>query len=166
MSSRVVIKTLRFCTSCIENLEHALRSHGIEYKKTENSISFASRTIHVRGDSFYMNVDSADSCGLKLFHDINSRLAEVEAVARKQELEKLTRERERAESLQEGYRIRRIKAEQERLAYEKAKLELEKQNYVEAKKQAIIAKAKSMGYSVEERNENGAVKLKLVRRVY
>ena len=43
---------------------------------------------------------------------------------------------------------------------------LKDQSYVDAKKQAIIDKAKSMGYSVEERSENGAVKLKLVKRVY
>ena len=101
-----------------------------------------------------------------MFNDINSKLAEVEAIVKSQELARLERERKNAEAEQEAFKIRRIKSEEERIKYEKERLELERQSYVMAKKQAVIDKARDMGYSVKEHVENGAVKLKLVKRVY
>ena len=75
-------------------------------------------------------------------------------------------EQEKAKQEAEAYRVRQLKREEERLDYEKKQLELERQSFVEAKKRAIIAKAKGKGYSVEERAENGDIKLKLIKRIY
>ena len=166
MSSRVVIKTLRFCTSSIENLQHAIKLLKLESDIKGNRLTVANSVIEIAGDVFYMNIASTDADRLQLFRNINFKLAEVEAMVKNQELAKLQRERENAEAEQESFRIRRIKAEEERLRYEKEKLELEKQSYVQAKKQSIIEKAKSMGYSIQEHEENGVIKLKLIKRVY
>lgn len=166
MSSRVVIKTLKFCTSKIENLEHAIKLLNLDHTLVDNYLLVSNHRIEIKNNTFYMNIAISDTVGLNLFNSINSKLAEVEAIVKNQELARLKRERENAEAEQEGFRIRRIKSEEEKIRYEREKLELEKKSYVDAKKQAIIDKAKSMGYSVEERSENGAVKLKLVKRVY
>ncbi len=166
MSSRVVIRTLKFCTSKIENLEHAIKLLNLDCTLVDNYLLVSNYRIEIRNDTFYMNIATSDTVGLNLFNNINSKLADVEAIVKNQELARLKRERENAEAEQEGFRIRRIKSEEEKIRYEKEKLDLEKKSYVNAKKQAIIDKAKSMGYSVEEHVENGAVKLKLVKRVY
>ena len=166
MSSRVIIRTLKFCTAKIENLLHAIKLLDMEYNSLDKCIAVSKYKIEILNNTFYMNITNTDSVGLKLFNDINSKLAEVEAIVKSQELARLERERKNAEAEQEAFKIRRIKSEEERIKYEKERLELERQSYVMAKKQAVIDKAKGMGYSVEEHVENGAVKLKLVKRVY
>ena len=166
MSSRVVIKTLKFCTSNIENLQHAIKLLNLESNCVDNCLMVSNSRIEIANSAFFMNVATTDIERLQLFNNINSKLAEVEAMVKNQELAKLKRERENAEVEQEGFRIRRIKSEEEKIRYEKEKLELEKKSYVNAKKQAIIDKAKSMGYSIQEHEENGVVKLKLIKRVY
>ena len=166
MSSRVVIRTLKFCTSKIENLEHAIKLLNLECTLLDKHLLLSNHRIEISNDTFYMNIANTDTIGLNLFNSINSKLAEVETIVKNQELARLKRERENTEAEQEGFRIRRIKSEEDKIRYEKEKLDLEKKSYVNAKKQAIIDKAKSMGYSVEEHVENGAVKLKLVKRVY
>lgn len=166
MSSRVIIRTLKFCTSKIENLEHAIKLLNLDFNCLDRCLIVSKYRIESANNEFYMNIANTDTVGFNLFNSINSKLAEVEAIVKNQELTRLKREREKAEAEQEGFRIRRIKSEEEKIQYEKEKLELENKSYVNAKKQAIIEKAKSMGYSVEEHVENGAVKLKLIKRVY
>ena len=166
MSSRVVIRTLKFCTSKIENLEHAIKLLNLDCTLLDKHFLVSNHRIEISNDVFYMNIANTDAIGLNLFNNINSKLAEVEALVKNQELARLKRERENAEVEQEGFRIRRIKSEEEKIRYEKEKLDLEKKSYVNAKKQAIIDKAKSMGYSIQEHEENGVVKLKLIKRVY
>ena len=166
MSSRVIIRTLKFCTSKIENLEHAINVLDLEYSRCDAFILVSNYKIITMNDTFYINVEQTDKVGLKLFNSINSKLAEIEEIIKTQEIVKLKREKENAEAEQEGFRIRRLKAEEDRLKYEREKLELEKKSYVQAKKQSIIEKAKSMGYSIQEQEENGVIKLKLIKRVY
>ncbi len=166
MSSRIIIRTLKFCTSSVENLEQTLRLNGIDYERKNDVILVRKRSICLGGGYIYMNVESTDIEGIELFNELNAKLSSVEEIIREQELSRLERERERAIADEESYRVRRIKTEQERLRYEAERLRLEKQNFTEAKKQAIIDKAKSMGYSVREYEENGTVKLKLVKRIY
>lgn len=113
-----------------------------------------------------MRISERNSVALSLFEKVNGKLSEIEAQLRVQEIERNRLEQERAKEEAEAYRVRQLKREEERLDYERKKLELERQNFVEAKKQAIITKAKTMGYSVEERTENGTVKLKLIKRLY
>lgn len=166
MSARLAISTLRFTTVNVESLEYTLSLLGYSYEKREGVITVCNRQIIIGESSFYMQLYSDDMEGVRLFRVINSRLAEVEALIREKELSRLERERERAAEAEEAYRVRRIKTEEERLEYERGRLELERKSFAEAKKRAIIDKARSMGYSVEEREENGSIKLKLVKRIY
>ena len=64
------------------------------------------------------------------------------------------------------YGVRKLKKEEEKFLYEKKKAELEQEDFINAKKQAIILKAKEKGYSVKESVENGNIKLKLIKRIY
>ena len=166
MSSRAVIRTLRFCSRSAENLTHALKLLGLDFEKREKSVSVEGRTIVIGEGCLYMQLYSDDIAGISLFSKINARLSRVEQICREEELSRLERERERALEEEERHRVRRIQAEKDRLEYEREKLALEERSFVEAKKQAIIKRAREMGYSVEEREENGAVKLKLIKRIY
>ena len=166
MSSRIVIRTLRFCTAQIKNLEHTLKLLNYEYTLAPKCITVNNKQIIVGENALYMQVDSREIEAIKMFNRINSKLAEIEKMVKEQELIRLNSEREIAEAEMEAYRVRRIKTEAEKVQYEKERLELENKSYMEAKKQAIIEKARNMGYSVEEKVENGAVKLKLIKRVY
>ncbi len=166
MSSRIIIRTLRFCTCQIKNLEHTLKLLNYEYTLNEKCIIVNNEHIIIGENDFYMQVDSRETKAIEMFNRINSKLAEIEQMVKAQELIRLSQEQENAEVEMEAYRVRRIKAEKEKITYEKERLELENKSYIEAKKQSIIAKARSMGYSVEEKMENGAVKLKLIKRVY
>jgi hypothetical protein len=49
---------------------------------------------------------------------------------------------------------------------EKEKIELEKKIYIEKKKNEIYALSKKNGYSVKETNNNGEIKLVLIKRTY
>jgi transposase len=113
-----------------------------------------------------MKAASTDTVGLRLFNDINKKLAEIEAQLCAQNIEKNKFDQEKARLDESLFRFRQLKKEQDQLNYEKRKLELEQESFVEAKKQAIIEKAKERGYSVQERIENGVVKLKLIKRMY
>ena len=166
MSSHVVITTKKFCTKSIDNLCIAIELLGYCYQKTNNAIVVNDCRIEVAGELAYMRISSENAKPLALFEKVNGKLAEIEAQLRVQNIERNRLEQEKAKQEAEAYRVRQLKREEERLDYEKKQLELERQNFVDAKKKAIIAKAKEMGYSVEERAENGTVKLKLIKRLY
>lgn len=58
-------------------------------------------------------------------------------------------------------------AKQERLAEEERRLaEEERRRVVEAQRQAILQRAKKLGYRVQESREQGKLRLVLVKRVY
>lgn len=166
MSSHVVVKTLKFCTKSKDNLILALDILKVPYVIEGKSIVVDRNTVDIYADAMCMNVKSNNARGFALFDRVNKKIAEIEAQIRTQEIERNAEAQKQAALDAEMYRVRQLKSEQERLAYERRKLELEQQSFVEAKKQAIIAKAKAKGYSVEERIENGTVKLKLIKRLY
>lgn len=166
MSSRVVITTKRFCTKSIDNLCAAIALLGCSYQKTENAILMNKCRIEITDTIAYMRISERNREALQIFDSVNNKLAEIEAQLRGQCIEKNKLEQEKAKKDAEMYRVRQLKREEERLDYEMKQLELERQNFVDAKKKAIIAKAREMGYSVEERVENGTVKLKLIKRLY
>lgn len=166
MSSRVVITTKKFCTQSIANLCTAMDILRFNYEKTGNAILVGGCRIETAESIAYMRISEKNQAAMALFNKVNCKLAEIEAQLRIQNIEKNRLEQERAKQEEELYRVRQLKREEERLDYEKKQLELERQDFVEAKKKAIIAKAKEKGYSVEERKENGIVKLKLIKRIY
>ncbi|MDE7330524.1 MAG: hypothetical protein K2N30_05525 [Clostridia bacterium] len=166
MSSRIVITTKRFCTKSIDNLCTAMDLLGYSYQKTENAILMDKCRIEIADTIAYMRISERNREALQIFDSVNNKLAEIEAQLRIQGIEKNRLEQERAKQEAETYRVRQLKREEERLDYEKKQLVLERQSFVDAKKKAIIAKARDMGYSVEERVENGTVKLKLIKRLY
>lgn len=166
MSSHVVITTKKFCTKSMENLCAAIELLGYDYQKIENAILIEGCRIETAESFAYMNIATRDNKAVSLFNKINGKLSEIEAQLRVQSIEKNRIEQEKAKQDAEMYRVRQLKREEERLNYEKSKLELERQDFVNAKKRAIINKAKEMGYSVEEKSENGIVKLKLIKRLY
>lgn len=166
MSSRVVVLTKRFCTNSIENLCEAISFLGYSYEKTDSCILVDECSIETEGAFAYMRILASNTKAITIFNKINEKLAEIESQLRAQSIERNRLEQEQAKQENEMYRVRRLQREEKKLEYEKEQLELERQNFVEAKKKAIITKAKEMGYSVEERTENGVVKLKLVKRSY
>ena len=166
MSSRVVVLTKRFCTNSIENLCEAISACGYSYEKTNGGIFVDGCSIETKETVAYMRIWPTDTKSIEVFDRINRKLAGLESQLRAQSIEKNRLEQEQAKREEEMYRVRRLQREQKQLEYEQEQLALERQNFVEAKKKAIITKAKEMGYSVEERAENGVVKLKLVKRSY
>lgn len=166
MSSHVVISTKKFCTRSMENLCAAIEILGYDYQKIENAIFIEGCRIETAESFAYMNIAAGDNKALSLFQKINGKLSEIESQIRAQNIEKNRIEQVKAKQDAEMYRVRQLKREEERLDYERYKLELERRDFVDAKKKAIITKAKEMGYSVEERSENGVVKLKLIKRIY
>jgi len=166
MSGRIIIKTLKFCSSCIENLTHALDILKMSYSQQKECILIGERKIEILKGTMFMRMGFEDLASKELFQRINDKAAEIEIQVKAAESRRNQIEQEKARQSEEMYRVRQIQKEQDRLAYEQKQLELEKQNFVDAKKQAIILKAKSKGYSVQERIENGKVKLKLVKRIY
>ena len=64
--------------------------------------------------------------------------------------------------------LRRAKKieESEKINYKEAKLKEQQLEYVKEKRKMIIQKAKKMGYIVEEKTTNNAIKLVLVKRSY
>lgn len=166
MSSRVIIRTLKFCTSSVTTVCSALDILQLPYKKTGNNIIVQDMSIIVSGDNIYVNVFFDDSKKNALFFKLNSKIAEMERQLRVQSINRNKQEQERAIQEDEAYRVRQLKREEDRLAYERQKLELEQKSFIEAKKAAVIAKAKEKGYSVQESIEDGVIKLKLIKRVY
>lgn len=166
MSSRVIIRTLKFCTSSVTTVCSALDILKLPCKKTGDNILVQDMSITVNGDNIYVNVFFDDSKKKDLFLRINSKIAEMERQLRVQSINRNKQEQERAFKEDEAYRVRQLKREEERLAYERQKLELEQRNFLEAKKASVIAKAKEKGYSVQESIEDGVIKLKLVKRIY
>lgn len=58
-------------------------------------------------------------------------------------------------------------ARQERLAEEeRQRIEEERKQLVEAQRQAVQEKAKKMGYRIQEKHENGKIRMVLVKRIY
>jgi hypothetical protein len=166
MSSRVVIKTLKFCVSCEENLTQSLDILNLPYTKSNGIMLVNGKGIEVQNDVFFMRVLANDRVGAQLFYRINSKAAEIESQLRALRVERNAVLQAEARESEEAYRVRQIQKEQDQLEYERKQLELERQNFVDAKKQAIVAKAKAMGYSVQERIDGNSVKLKLVKRIY
>ena len=166
MSSRVIIRTLKFCTSSVTTVCSALDILNLPYKKTGNNILVQDMSIIVSGDNIYVNIFSDDLIKKDLFFKLNSKIAEMERQLRVQSINRNKQEQERAVKENEAYRIRQLKREEDRLAYERQKLELEQKSFIEAKKASVIAKAKEMGYSVKESIEDGVIKLKLIKRIY
>lgn len=166
MSSRVIIGTLRFCTKSIDTLNMALNILHLSCSVSQKNIIVDGYTINAQEEVLYMQINPNDKKGFDLFNKINQKLSEIEVQLRFHGIEKNKREQEQARIDNELYLVRQLQNEQEKLAYEQRQLELEKTNFIEAKKQALINKAKEKGYSVQERVENGVVKLKLVKRIY
>ena len=100
MSSRIVIRTLKFCTSKIENLEHAIKLLNLDCTILDKRLLVSNHPIKISNDTFYMNIANTDAIGLNLFNSINSKLAEVEAIVKNQEIARLKRERENTEAEQ------------------------------------------------------------------
>ncbi len=166
MSSRVVVNTLKFCATCVDTLTQALTVLKLPCVKEVNSIIVNGKRIEMLNGAMFMRIQSDDRSTAMFFAEINSKVAEIEKQLRAVQAERNSVLQAEAKAADEMYRVRQIQKEQDRIAYERRQLELERQSFVEAKKQAIIEKAKAMGYSVQERIENGAVKLKLIKRIY
>ncbi len=166
MSSRVVIKTLKFCTTELCNLEHAMSILCLPYNITSKQILVGNLDIKIQNDSYYISVDERNKTAIAEFNKINGKLAEIESQLRSQKIELAKLEQQKSREREQMYKVRQLKAEEDRLEYERKKLELEKQSFAESKKQAIIQKAKEKGYSVQETIEDGKIKLKLVKRLY
>ncbi len=166
MSSHVIVRTLKFCTTNIENLLYCLRLLDKKYENKDNLILIDKYQIETTNNAYYMRVVNNDRIAVNLFNEINGKLAEIEEQIKFQEIEKCKILQEEAEKNAEMYRARKVKQEIEAMTRRNNLLELERKNYVEAKKQAIIEKAKAKGYSVQEHVENGVVKLKLIKRIY
>ncbi len=166
MSSRVFIQTLKFCTSSVATVCSAIDILQLPYTKTGDNILVQDVPIIVNGNNIYVSVISGDTKTKDLFLKLNSKIAEMERQLREQSINRNKHEQERAAEEGEAYRIRQLKREEEQLAYERQKLDLEQKNFIEAKKASVIAKAKEKGYSVQESIEDGVIKLKLVKRIY
>ncbi len=166
MSSRIVARTLKFCTCSVNTVCSALDILQLPYVRQEKSILVQGMNINVNGEKIYVDIISGDLRKENLFLQINSKIAEMERQLRIQSINKNRQEQEIAAQESETYRARQLKREQDRLDYEQQKLQLEQKSFIEAKKSSIIAKAKEKGYSVQESVEDGVVKLKLVRRIY
>jgi len=166
MSSRVVVNTLKFCTTSMDILVQALNVLQLPIIQHTNAIIVNGKQIEVQNNVMFMRFRSDDSTTPNLFNRINSKVAEIESQLRAIQAEKNAILQSEARATEEMYRVRQIQKEQDRLAYEQKQLKLEQESFVQAKKEAIIQKAKAMGYSVQERVENGTVKLKLIKRIY
>lgn len=166
MSSRVVVNTLKFCTTCVDTLVQAVNVLQLPIIQHTNAIIVNGKQIEVQNNLMFIRVRSDDSTTANLFYRINSKVAEIENQLRTIQAERNVVLQAEARAAEEMYRVRQIQKEQDRLAYEQKQLKLEQESFVQAKKQAIIDKAKTMGYSVQERVESGTVKLKLIKRIY
>lgn len=166
MSSVVVINTLKFCTCNVDEIKYALKVLHLDFSEECDRLVIGTHEILQAGQSYYMEVINVDQEGLQLFDIVNKKLAEIAATVKRQQIKENQREQEEARQKEEMYRVRQLRRQEEELEYEKKQLELEQESFVSAKKQAIIIKAKEMGYSVQETQENGKVKLKLVKRIY
>ena len=74
--------------------------------------------------------------------------------------------RKRLEELERLRLEAAAEAERKRLEEERLRLERERQEYVEKQRTSIIAKAKEMGYYVQEKKVKETIKLVLVRTTY
>lgn len=166
MSSRIRIRTLKFSTEVKENLLHALNILQLKFSQSVDKITVQNSDIEVAGNIFYMRMRETNSQAFTLFNKINTKVAEIEEQLRMRQLEKNKLEQKAAAQEQLAFRERQLKREAEWLEYERARLELEQKNFIEAKKKAIINRAREKGYSVQEQVENGVVKLKLIKRIY
>lgn len=166
MSSHVRILTLKFCTCDLRTLTYALEKCGESYEMRGDNIVLSDCTIEKLGSSYFIRVTQYETGAIQKFKEINSAVAEAESKLRELKIEEQKALAEQARINMEMFKVRQIKKEQDQLEYDRRKLELEKQDFVMAKKMAIEAKAKAMGYSVKETVENGKVKLMLVKRVY
>ena len=166
MSSHVRILTLKFCTCELKNLTYALEKCGESYEIVGDRIRLTDCVIEELGTSYFIRTKDNQTSVIQKFKQINSTVADVESKLRELKIEEQKALAEQARINMEMFKVRQIKKEQDQLEYDRRKLELEKQDFVMAKKMAIEAKAKAMGYSVKETVENGKVKLMLVKRVY
>lgn len=166
MSSRVVVNTLKFCTDSMDILVQALNVLKLPIIQHTNTIIVNGKQIEVQNNAMFMRVRADDSTTANLFNGINNKVAEIEKQLRTIQVERNAILQSEARAKEEMYRVRQIQKEQDRLAYEQKQLKLEQESFVQAKKEAIIQKAKTMGYSVQEQVENGTVKLKLIKRIY
>jgi len=166
MSSHVVINTMKFCTCDTSILETALKALTIQYGICNGTIVVNQHKIESLGNNLFMRIDSEDRATTNLFSKINSKVAELEIELNELKRQQYCIEMETARQDSKAYQVRHIKKEQDDLARQNEKLKLEREDFVDAKKQAVILKAKSMGYSVQESVENGTIKLKLIKRVY
>jgi len=166
MSSHVRILTLKFCTCDLKTLTYALEKCGESYELKGENIVLSDCVIEKLESSFFIRVADYETGIIKKFKEVNSTVADAESKLRELKIEEQKALAEQARINMEMFKVRQIKKEQDQLEYDRRKLELEKQDFVMAKKLAIETKAKAMGYSVKETVENGKVKLMLVKRVY
>lgn len=68
--------------------------------------------------------------------------------------------------LSEQYELHRKEKELQRAEEQRLAAEEERRRLVEATRQAVIEKAKSSGYRIEERVEHGCIRLVLLKRKY
>lgn len=166
MSSRIVINTMKFCTCDPSILESALKLLKIDFEVCNGTTIINQRSVESIKGNLFMRIDSEDSITTGLFLKINSKIAELEL-----EINELKKQQNEIDTIaaqqnSKAYQIRQLKKEQEALKRQEEKLKLEREDFVDAKKHAIVNKAKAMGYSVQESVEDGTVKLKLIKRVY
>lgn len=166
MSSHVVVTKQVFCTRNEKNLCYCLELLGMQYLVDTNRILIKDFVIQKLNDTFYMEIVNGRNIEQSFFHNVNCKLAEIEQQAKQLEIKNNERLQEEAKNKEESFRLRKLKTEAEQLIREEQRLALERECYIEAKKQAIIAKAKEKGYSVQETVDNGTVKLKLIKRIY
>lgn len=166
MSSHVVVTKQVFCTRNEKNLCYCLELLGMQYLVDTNRILIKDFLIQKLNDTFYMEIVNGRNIEQSFFHNVNCKLAEIEQQAKQLEIKNNERLQEEAKNKEESFRLRKLKTEAEQLIREEQRLALERECYIEAKKQAIIAKAKEKGYSVQETVDNGTVKLKLIKRIY
>ena len=166
MSSRVIINTLKFCTKEKQNLLYCLGLLNKEYVEQGGNLILEGQTIFCENDVYYMNIESTNIEANRLFSVVNTKLAEIEKQVLFRKEEENKRLIERAQQENSFYEARRLKKANEEYQREQLRLDIEKKNYVDAKKQEIIRIAKEKGYSVQEKVEDGKIKLKLIKRIY
>lgn len=166
MSSRVIINTLKFCTKEKQNLLYCLKLLDKRYVEQENNLLVEGQTIFCGNNVYYMNIESTNLEASRLFSVINSKLAEIEKqvlIRREEDNKRLIERAQQENSLYEARKLKKVSEDYQR---EQLRLELEKKNYVDSKRQEVIRIAKEKGYTVQEKVEAGKIKLKLIKRIY
>ncbi|KQM10182.1 hypothetical protein AOA81_04730 [Methanomassiliicoccales archaeon RumEn M2] len=134
MSSHVRILTLKFCTCELKNLTYALEKCGESYEIVGDRIRLTDCVIEKLGTSYFIRTEDYRTSVIQKFKQINSTVADVESKLRELKIEEQKALAEQARINMEMFKVRQIKKEQDQLEYDRRKLELEKQDFVMAKR--------------------------------